>query len=110
MVLAGAVSANQPEVHVDYVDWTKDMEKTAPATQRSALNGATDVIVLAAPVQNPKREPVEISVYNKDTASVVLTVKTNDGTTERIVLRRTLTTLQTLMWKTNANWEVLATA
>ena len=109
-VLAGAVAANQPEVHVDYVDWSKDMEQTAPAAYRVALNSTTDVTILAAPVQNPKREPIEVNIYNKDTASVQVTVKTDDGTTERIIVRRTLTTLQTLCWKRNVGWFVLATS
>lgn len=109
-VLAGAVSANQPEVHVDYVDWNQQGEQTPPASFRSALNSTTDVTILAAPVVNPKREPIEVNIYNKDTASVVVTVKTDDGTTERIIVRRTLTTLQTLCWKRNVGWFVLATA
>ena len=109
-VLGGAVSANQPEVHVDYVDWNREGQQTPPATSRSALNGATDVTILAAPVQNPVREPIEVSIYNKDTANVTVTVKTDDGTTERIIVKRTLTTLQTLLWKKNAHWTVLATS
>ena len=109
-ILAGAVSANQPEVHVDYVDWTPEGVRTPPASFRTALNSATDVTILAAPVSNPKREPIEVNIYNKVTASVVVTVKTDDGTTERIILKRTLTTLQTLVWKSNVGWFVLATA
>lgn len=109
-VLAGAVAANQPEVHVDYSDWNQLGERSAPDSFRVALNGATDVTILAAPVGSPKREPIEVNIYNKDTASVVVTVKTDDGTTERIIVRRTLTTLQTLCWKTNVGWFVLATA
>ena len=95
-VLAGAVSANQPEVHVDYIDWNASNEKTSPATFRVALNSTTDVTILAAPVANPKREVIGLSLYNKDTASVTATVKTDDGTTERIILKKVLATLETL--------------
>jgi len=109
-VLAGAVAANQPEVHVDFVDWTPEGVQGVPATFRVALNSATDVTILAAPVLNPKREPIEINIYNKDTASVTVIVKTDDGTTEYIIVRRTLTTLQTLSWKRNVGWFVLATS
>ena len=109
-VLAGAVTANQPEAHVDYVDYNLQGEKTAPSPYRSALNSTTDVTILAAPATNPSREPIEVNIYNKDTASVTVTVKTDDGTTERIIVRRTLTTLQTLQWKTNIAWTVIATA
>jgi len=78
-VLAGAVSANQPEAHVDYVDWSPEGRPSPPATFRVALNSATDVVILAAPTANPRREPVRLSIYNKDTAAVTVTVKTDDG-------------------------------
>jgi hypothetical protein len=110
IVLAGAVAANQLEVHVDYVDWNPQGVKTPPAPYRVATNNTTDVVILAAPVANPVREPIEVNVYNKDTASATVIIKTDDGTTEFIIERRTLTTLQTLNWKTNTTWTVIATS
>lgn len=94
-VLAGAVSANQPEVHVDYIDWNKDGAPTRPASFRVALNSNTDVTILAAPVQNPIREILRIDLYNKDTASITVTIKTDDGT-ERIMCKVVLLTLESL--------------
>lgn len=109
-VLAGAVAANQPEAHVDYIDWNQNGEPTPPAFTRAQLNSTTDVTILAAPTSNPKREVTQVTIYNKDTASVTVTVKTDDGTTERIVLKRTLTTLQSLMYERGTGWYVLATS
>ena len=103
-VLAGAVSANQPEVHVTYMDWNANNELTAPATTRTALNSNTDVTILAAPTTSPRREVQEVMIYNKDTASVVLTVKTDDGTTERIILKITLATLGTMFYEKGRGW------
>lgn len=103
-VLAGAISANQPEVHVDYVDWNKSGAMTNPAPFRTQLNGNTDVTILAAPVQNPIREPLRVAIYNKDTASVTLTIKTDDGTTERILIKATLLTLESLNWEKDRGW------
>ena len=108
-VLAGAVSANQPEVTVDYRDWNPAGEPTQPATFRVALNSNTDVTILAAPTPNPVREPLEISIYNKDTASVVVTVKTDDGTTERIIIKQTLLTLESLCWSKKEGWYACGT-
>lgn len=96
IVLAGAVAANQLDVHVSYVDWNKSGVTTNPAMFRTASNNTTDVTILAAPVQNPIREILQASIYNKDTASATVTVKTDDGTTERIVIKVTLATLETL--------------
>ena len=96
IVLAGTVTANQLEVHVSYVDWNKSGITTNPAMFRTASNNTTDVTILAAPVQNPIREVLQVAIYNKDTASATVTVKTDDGTTERIVIKVTLATLETL--------------
>jgi hypothetical protein len=105
-VLAGAVSTNQPEYHVWYIDYNKDGQPTLKALSRGALNSASDVTILAAPPFNPSREVIAIDIYNKDTATVVVFVKTDDGATERILTRKSLTTLQTLTWTANAGWLV----
>lgn len=99
-VLAGAVSANQPEFHVKYVVWTVEGIKTRPEPSRGALNSTTDVTLLAAEtIQGGRREIEEVVIYNKDTASVTVTVKTDDGTTERILLRATLATTESLVYE-----------
>lgn len=104
-VLAGAVSANQPEYHVDYADWTNDNVETPPlAPSRGALNDTTDVTILAAPTNNPRREIQRISIYNKDTASITVTVKTDDGTTERIIIKSTVIAGRTLFWEKTGGW------
>lgn len=104
-VLAGAVAANQPEVTVDYVVWNVDGVPSKPLTTRTALNSATDVTILTAPsVQGIVKEPIRVSLYNKDTASVTVTVKTDDGTTERIVCKHTLLPLETLHFEKGAGW------
>jgi hypothetical protein len=97
-VLAGAVSANQPEVHVTYVDWNINNEESAPATSPTALSSAVDVTILAAPTQNPRREVRAWSIYNKDTSPVTVTIKTDNGT-ERIIQKKVLATLETLWWE-----------
>ena len=103
-VLAGAVAANQPEVHVDYEDINKEGHRTNPAPFRVALNNSTDVTILAAPVQNPVREPIYISIYNKDTAAVTVTIKTDDGTTERIIFKKAIGAGETLQYNRQLGW------
>lgn len=104
-VLAGAVSANQPEVHVDYVTWNNENVAIKPQTVRTALNSASDVTILAAPTTTGfVLEPLRITIYNKDTASVTVTVKTDDGTTERIQIKAVLLTLEVLCWEKNQGW------
>lgn len=104
-VLAGAVAANQPEFCVDYVQWFTDGESAKPATYEGALNSNTDVSILPAPMtQGAVFEPLRVSIYNKDTASVTVTVKTDDGTNERILIKATLLTLETLNWERGEGW------
>ena len=104
-VLAGAVSANQPEFHVTYIEWNNDGVTTPPTTARGALNSASDVALLAAPTMVLRREIQFAAIYNKDTAPVTLTLKTDDGT-ERIVCRVTLATLESLHYALG-KWFVL---
>ncbi len=106
-VLGGAVSANQPEFHVDYVLYNKEGIKTKPATYRGALNSTTDVTILAAPQQGFIAEVLGASIYNKDTAAVTVTVKTTDGSTDRIRIKQTLQADETLVWAPATGWVVL---
>ena len=110
-VLGGAVSANQPAAHIHYVDWNRDGVPSAPATFRVALNGASDVTILAAPgINGPRREVIRASIYNRDTANVTVTVKTDDGTTEHIVAQTILATLETLHFEKGRGWYATTTA
>ena len=102
-----AASASEPEFHVDYVDWSREGKESSPAVSRGALSASADVVILAAPGDNnPRREPIRFTVYNKDTASHSFTLKTDDGTTERIITRQTLLTLETLSWEKGSGWQV----
>lgn len=106
-VLGGAVAANQPEYHVHFRDRNRSGEYAEPGLARGALNSSTDVILLAAPGDNnPRREIEEITIYNKDTAGVDLTVKTDDGTTERIILKRNLPAGAMLEYVRGYGWSI----
>jgi len=106
-VLSGAVAANQPEVHVWYVDWNLQGETSPPVPSRTALNSSTDVTILAAPVSSPAREVQSLTIYNKDSASVTVTVKTDDSTTERIIQKQTLATTETFCYEKGVGWYVI---
>lgn len=104
-VLAGAVAANQPEVHVTYQDWNDAGEQTRPAPFRVALNSTNDVTILAAPTgKSLAREIKHIAIYNKDSGSVTVTVKTDDGTTEFIWHKEAVPAGKSLNWTINTDW------
>jgi hypothetical protein len=104
-VLGGAVSANQPEFHVDYIVRDNSANPVPkPATLRGALNSTTDVTLISPTTgrystQGFVAEVLRLSIYNKDTASVTVTVKTTDGTTDRIVVKQTLAAGATLEYR-----------
>ena len=105
-VLAGVITTNQPDVVVDYVDYSPQNKPTLVSTVTTPLNSTTDVTILAAPT-NPRREPVRISIYNRDTASATVIVKTDKSGTERPLIRVTLLTLETLNWENGLGWYAL---
>jgi hypothetical protein len=106
-VLAGAITTSQPEYHVCFVDWNQNAETTPPAVSRGALNSTSDVTILAAPGSvNPRREVQKLVIYNKDTVSATVTVKTDDGTTERIERKASVPSLASLCWEKDVGWYV----
>ena len=110
IAMSSTASTSQPEIHVNYFDWNPANQPTLPSYIRTATNNVTDVTILAAPPTNPRREIQRIQVFNKDTASQIFTVKTDDGSTERILVKRTLTTLQSLCFEKGTGWYILATS
>lgn len=96
--LEAKLDTGSADVHVDYVDYIAIGEPTPPQPSRSALSGSADVIILAMPSGYVKyREPINVSVYNTHSGSVVCTIKTDDGTTERIIFKQTLLAGETLL-------------
>ena len=73
ILLGAAVTANQLPVAVDYVDFTSTT--TTPALQLSTTNGATAVDILSAPAASTQRKVNFISIANKDTDFVNVTVR-----------------------------------
>ena len=61
-----------------------------------ALNGTTEVTLVAAPGAGVKRTVQMIAIYNADTAAVTLTVQYDHGGTDRIMYKVTLAVGETL--------------
>ena len=100
-VLAGAVSANQPHYWTDYIDTADD----AVGQGNGVLNDTTDVDIVSAP-SSGDRLIKQIHIYNADTASVTVTVKTDASGTERILRKVTLTTGQSLIYNSSSGWYI----
>ena len=106
IILTAAKTTNDMNVTVDYRDWNTQGQETPPAPFRVVSNGVTAVTILAAPVQNPVREPLRICVYNTDTATKTVRIRTNDGTTAYIDIEYALPSLKSLIWSKRTDWYV----
>jgi hypothetical protein len=102
VVLAGVKTTNDCDVQVDYTPWNLEGVTAIPATTQTVTNGATDVVALAAPSANSQLNEIDkIFFYNRDTANVTVTIKSDvaaGGGTEYIYFKGTIATLKTLCW------------
>ena len=106
IILTAAKTTNDMNVTVDYKEWNNKGQETQPATVRTTSNGTTAATILAAPVQNPVREPLRIKVYNTDTATKTVRIRTNDGTTADIDIEYALPSLKSLIWEKEIGYYV----
>jgi len=114
-ILGGAVGASQPEVHVFFYDVPAQQkmgnEDYKGAVKRTACNSANDVTICAAPVsQNTTRCIPSIAIHNKDNANATITIKTDDGSTEYILFKATLATLECATYEDGLGWQCYTAA
>lgn len=107
-VLGGAVSATQPQAIVCYSDQTAS--GYSGGVQRTALNSTTDVDILAAPAASTIRDVDYLSIYNRDSASITVTVKYDVSATDSVIITVTLATLETIQYIHGAGWSCLDSA
>lgn len=108
LVLAGAVSTTEAAITATYEDKRPGQRgEGLVKTQVSVSNGATDVDIVDAPASGIRREVKHLSIYNRDTAAIVVTVKIDDAATETISCKFTLATLETLFYSAVRGFYVL---
>ena len=99
---SGAAATTNPTVTVLYHDIPQepktDFAEYKYGRQYTVLDGATETDILAAPLQHGVVRVVDrIVVYNADTANFTVFVAIDDNTTNRIQVRKTLATLESLV-------------
>ena len=112
-IVQGAGAADC-DVHVDFVDWTtvstqagaSIVQATAPGMERSQTNGTNDVTVCSAPAPNPVREVLRIAIHNTSGNDRTLTIKTDNGSTERVIWVGTATTAKSIFWEKGTQWQL----
>ena len=109
VVLAGAVSATQLPFVVNYTNTSREGRKSIGSTN-GTTNNTTAVTILAAPSSGARREAESISLYNADTGSATVTIRINDNSTTRIIVKVVLATLDHLIYTAAAGWFVMTSA
>ncbi len=86
--MSGAAATTNPGV---VASWADDNGTTfTEGSSDSALNGASDVTVVAAPAASTRRIIKSLNIQNCDTAPVTVTVIYNNNGTQRIIDKVTL--------------------
>lgn len=109
-VLAGAVSANQPEVTCTYFDHIPQVTTTIQRRGHkvSTLNNTTDVEIVPAPgLPGHIRNIETIHAHNKDTAATTITIKMDDGGTETILVKQSIAAGESLVYEHSTGWQIL---
>lgn len=88
VAMSGAAATTNPDFVVAYAD--NNGTAFSEGSNDGALNGTTDVTVVAAPASGYRRVIKNIFIENKDTAAVTLTIKYDNNATQRTLAKVTL--------------------
>ena len=106
MYLGGAVTTNELDWTVNYVQEYYTVGIVAETTNTGVSNGTTDVSMVAAPIPGARRIIRALSVYNKDTAAATVTIQINITTADRVIVKHALAAGETLHYESNQGWYV----
>ena len=101
-VLSGAVTTDQPEFQATYGILDNGV-LDAYSSNDGELNSTTDVDLVAG-VTNKQLGINSVSIYNKDTVSVVITIKKDISATDRFIYRVTLAPGESVHYDNNRGW------
>lgn len=99
--MSGVAATTNPDFTAAWAD-SSGTEFTEGATD-GVLNGTSDVTVVAAPAANYRRVIKGITIENKDTAPVTITVKYDNNGTQRTIAKVTLNVGDT--WTTDGTFD-----
>jgi len=103
---AGAKATNDCPVNVDFVDFTTTT--TTPGMSSVNTNGVATVDILAAPAASTQRKINGVTLYNADTAAVVVTIQINDNATlYPVVSAMTIPVGASLQYTDRRGWSVV---
>jgi hypothetical protein len=100
-VLAGAITTTNPDFTVAFADNTGTT--FTEGANDGAFNGTSSVTIVAAPAASTRRIVKSITIENRDTAAVTVTLSYNNNATLRTVVKVTLQVGDT--WTTDGTFD-----
>ncbi len=104
--LAGAVTSQQPDYNCSWVDIDSTAYTTSPDSAGGTLNSTTPVEIVPVAPTGSKRQVRHISIYNRDSAAVTVTVEFYDGANGRRIVTAALDPDWSLAWEPGGTWHV----
>ena len=101
VAMSGAAATTNPDFTAAWAD-NNGTTFTEGATD-GALNGTSSVTLVAAPASSTRRTVKSITIENKDTAAVTLTISYNNNSTLRTIAKVTLAVGDT--WTTDGTFD-----
>ena len=101
VAMSGAAATTNPDFTSAYADDTGTA--FTEGSNDGALNGTNSVTLVAAPAASTRRVVKNITIYNKDTAAVTITVSFNNNSTLRNIAKVTLQVGDT--WTTDGTFD-----
>lgn len=101
VAMSGAATTTNPDFTAAYADDTGSA--FTEGANDGALNGTSSVTLVAAPASSTRRVVKNITIENKDTANVTLTISYNNNSTLRTIAKVTLNVGDT--WTTDGTFD-----
>jgi hypothetical protein len=101
VVMSGAAATTNPDFTAAWADDTGSA--FTEGASDGALNGTSSVTLVAAPGASTRRVIKNITIENKDTAAVTLTISYNNNSTLRVIAKVTLNVGDT--WTTDGTFD-----
>ena len=101
VAMSGAAATTNPDFTSAYAD--NNGTSFTEGANDGTLNGTTSVTLVAAPAASTRRTIKSITIENKDTAAVTITVSYNNNSTLRTIAKVTLNVGDT--WTTDATFD-----
>lgn len=101
VAMSGSAATTNPDFTAAYAD--NNGTNFTEGANDGALNGTNSVTLVAAPAASTRRTIKSITIENKDTAAVTLTISYNNNSTLRTIAQVTLQVGDT--WTTDGSYD-----